>query len=49
MAVYDEDLLKNPFYLAMQKRHPDFFRKAAELRGIVSKRNGVLHCAREQM
>ncbi|XP_066492877.1 ankyrin repeat domain-containing protein 27 isoform X1 [Tiliqua scincoides] len=35
MAVYDEDLLKNPFYLAMQKRHPDFWWKAAELHGIV--------------
>ncbi|XP_053126363.1 ankyrin repeat domain-containing protein 27 isoform X2 [Hemicordylus capensis] len=35
MAVYDEDLLKNPFYLTMQKRHPDLCRKAAELHGIV--------------
>ena len=37
MAVYDEDLLKNPFYLAMQKRRPDLCRKVAELHGIVSK------------
>ncbi|XP_078236475.1 ankyrin repeat domain-containing protein 27 isoform X1 [Pogona vitticeps] len=35
MAVYDEDLLKNPFYLAMQKRRPDLCRKVAELHGIV--------------
>ncbi|KAH0619590.1 hypothetical protein JD844_000322 [Phrynosoma platyrhinos] len=34
MAVYDEDLLKNPFYLAMQKRRPDLCRKVAELHGI---------------
>ncbi|XP_062997471.1 ankyrin repeat domain-containing protein 27 [Elgaria multicarinata webbii] len=35
MAMYDEDLLKNPFYLAMQKRRPDLCRKVAELHGIV--------------
>uniref|UniRef100_A0A8D0H6M3 Ankyrin repeat domain 27 n=1 Tax=Sphenodon punctatus TaxID=8508 RepID=A0A8D0H6M3_SPHPU len=35
MAMYDEDLLKNPFYLAIQKRHPDLCRKAAEFHGIV--------------
>ncbi|XP_060132080.1 ankyrin repeat domain-containing protein 27 isoform X1 [Zootoca vivipara] len=35
MAVYDEDLLKNPFYLAMQKRRPDLCRKVAEFHGIV--------------
>ncbi|XP_061449947.1 ankyrin repeat domain-containing protein 27 [Rhineura floridana] len=35
MAVYDEDLLKNPFYLAMQKQRPDLCRIAAELHGIV--------------
>ncbi|XP_054856723.1 ankyrin repeat domain-containing protein 27 [Eublepharis macularius] len=35
MAVYDEDLLKNPFYLALQKRRPDLGRKVAEVHGIV--------------
>ncbi|XP_042336801.1 ankyrin repeat domain-containing protein 27 isoform X2 [Sceloporus undulatus] len=35
MAVYDEDLLKNPFYLTMQKRRPDLCRKVAELHGII--------------
>ncbi|KAL8194884.1 UNVERIFIED_CONTAM: Ankyrin repeat domain-containing protein 27 [Gekko kuhli] len=35
MAVYDEDLLKNPFYLALQKRRPDLCRKVAEVHGIV--------------
>ncbi|XP_067396118.1 ankyrin repeat domain-containing protein 27 [Emydura macquarii macquarii] len=35
MAMYDEDLLKNPFYLAIQKRRPDLFRKVAEFHGII--------------
>ncbi|NXU48575.1 ANR27 protein, partial [Turnix velox] len=35
MAMYDEDILKNPFYLAIQKRRPDLCSKVAELRGIV--------------
>lgn len=51
MAVYDEDLLKNPFYLAMQKRRPDLCRKVAEFHGIVSKldafRKWVLQLGRE--
>lgn len=36
MAMYDEDLLKNPFYLAIQKRRPDLCSKVAEQHGIVS-------------
>lgn len=36
MAMYDEDILKNPFYLAIQKRRPDLCTKVAELHGIVS-------------
>ncbi|EMP36869.1 Ankyrin repeat domain-containing protein 27 [Chelonia mydas] len=35
MAMYDEDLLKNPFYLAIQKRRPDLCRKVAEFHGII--------------
>ncbi|XP_070616397.1 ankyrin repeat domain-containing protein 27 isoform X2 [Erythrolamprus reginae] len=35
MAVYDEDLLRNPFYLTMQKRRPDLCRKVAELHGTI--------------
>ncbi|XP_025072509.1 ankyrin repeat domain-containing protein 27 isoform X2 [Alligator sinensis] len=35
MAMYDEDLLKNPFYLALQKRRPDLCSKVAEFHGIV--------------
>uniref|UniRef100_A0A0F7ZCG5 Ankyrin repeat domain-containing protein 27 n=2 Tax=Crotalus adamanteus TaxID=8729 RepID=A0A0F7ZCG5_CROAD len=35
MAVYDEDLLRNPFYLTMQKRRPDLFRKVAEFHGTI--------------
>ncbi|XP_053904528.1 ankyrin repeat domain-containing protein 27 isoform X2 [Malaclemys terrapin pileata] len=35
MAMYDEDLLKNPFYLAIQKRRPDLYRKVAEFHGII--------------
>ncbi|XP_074864593.1 ankyrin repeat domain-containing protein 27 isoform X2 [Carettochelys insculpta] len=35
MAMYDEDLLKNPFYVAIQKSRPDLCRKAAEFHGII--------------
>ncbi|XP_008837693.1 ankyrin repeat domain-containing protein 27 isoform X1 [Nannospalax galili] len=35
MALYDEDLLKNPFYLALQKWRPDLCSKAAQIHGIV--------------
>nr|XP_033796858.1 ankyrin repeat domain-containing protein 27 isoform X2 [Geotrypetes seraphini] len=35
MAMYDEDILKNPFYLAIQKRRPDLCSKVAEVHGIV--------------
>ncbi|XP_032087211.1 ankyrin repeat domain-containing protein 27 isoform X3 [Thamnophis elegans] len=35
MAMYDEDLLRNPFYLTMQKRRPDLCRKVAELHGTI--------------
>ncbi|KAM6252787.1 ankyrin repeat domain-containing protein 27 isoform 1-T1 [Porphyrio hochstetteri] len=35
MAMYDEDILKNPFYLAIQKRRPDLCSRVAELHGIV--------------
>lgn len=36
MALYDEDLLKNPFYLALQKWRPDLCTKVAQIHGIVS-------------
>lgn len=36
MAVYDENILKNPFYLALEKQRPDLCSRVAELRGIVS-------------
>lgn len=36
MAMYDEDILKNPFYLAIQKQRPDLCSKVAEFHGIVS-------------
>lgn len=36
MAMYDEDILKNPFYVAIQKRRPDLCSKAAEFHGVVS-------------
>lgn len=36
MALYDEDLLKNPFYLALQKWRPDLCNKVAQAHGIVS-------------
>ncbi|KAJ8002843.1 hypothetical protein DPEC_G00163180 [Dallia pectoralis] len=35
MAVYDENLQKNPFYLALEKQRPDLCSRAAELHGIV--------------
>uniref|UniRef100_A0A673UIT8 Ankyrin repeat domain-containing protein 27 n=1 Tax=Suricata suricatta TaxID=37032 RepID=A0A673UIT8_SURSU len=34
MALYDEDLLKNPFYLALQKWRPDLCNKVAQIHGI---------------
>ncbi|XP_062966296.1 ankyrin repeat domain-containing protein 27 isoform X2 [Cynocephalus volans] len=34
MALYDEDLLKNPFYLALQKWRPDLYSKVAQVHGI---------------
>ncbi|XP_019651801.2 ankyrin repeat domain-containing protein 27 isoform X3 [Ailuropoda melanoleuca] len=34
MALYDEDLLKNPFYLALQKWRPDLCNKVAQTHGI---------------
>ncbi|EPY89195.1 ankyrin repeat domain-containing protein 27 [Camelus ferus] len=36
MALYDEDLLKNPFYLALQKWRPDLCNKVAQTHGIDS-------------
>ncbi|XP_061078133.1 ankyrin repeat domain-containing protein 27 [Conger conger] len=35
MAVYDENILKNPFYLALHKLRPDLCSRVAELHGIV--------------
>ncbi|KAM6926714.1 ankyrin repeat domain-containing protein 27 isoform 2-T2 [Lycodopsis pacificus] len=35
MAVYDENILKNHFYLALQKQRPDLCSRVAELHGIV--------------
>nr|XP_020037644.1 ankyrin repeat domain-containing protein 27 isoform X1 [Castor canadensis]XP_020037645.1 ankyrin repeat domain-containing protein 27 isoform X1 [Castor canadensis] len=35
MALYDEDLLKNPFYLALQKGRPDLCSKVAQIHGTV--------------
>ncbi|XP_053557650.1 ankyrin repeat domain-containing protein 27 [Bombina bombina] len=35
MAMYDEDILNNPFYLAIQKQRPDLINKIAEVHGIV--------------
>ncbi|XP_069018526.1 ankyrin repeat domain-containing protein 27 isoform X2 [Embiotoca jacksoni] len=35
MAVYDENILRNPFYLALEKQRPDLCRRVAELHGIV--------------
>lgn len=36
MAVYDEDLLKNPFYVALERQRPDLCSRAAEVHGVVS-------------
>ena len=36
MALYDEDLQKNPFYLALQKWRPDLCSKVAQIHGVVS-------------
>lgn len=36
MAVYDENILKNPFYLALEKQRPDLCSQVAEIHGIVS-------------
>ncbi|XP_019135141.1 ankyrin repeat domain-containing protein 27 isoform X2 [Larimichthys crocea] len=35
MAVYDENILKNPFYLALEKQRPDLCSRVAEIHGIV--------------
>ncbi|KAM8861624.1 ankyrin repeat domain-containing protein 27 [Synchiropus picturatus] len=35
MAVYDENILKNPFYVALEKQRPDLCSQVAELHGIV--------------
>lgn len=35
MAVYDENILKNPFYLALEKHRPDLCSRVAELHGII--------------
>ncbi|XP_028970971.2 ankyrin repeat domain-containing protein 27 isoform X3 [Esox lucius] len=35
MAVYDENLQKNPFYLALEKQRPDLCSRVAELHGII--------------
>uniref|UniRef100_A0A3Q3A380 Ankyrin repeat domain 27 (VPS9 domain) n=1 Tax=Kryptolebias marmoratus TaxID=37003 RepID=A0A3Q3A380_KRYMA len=35
MAVYDENILRNPFYLALDKQRPDLCSRAAELQGVV--------------
>ncbi|KAM3919856.1 ankyrin repeat domain-containing protein 27 isoform 2-T2 [Leptodactylus fuscus] len=35
MALYDEDILNNAFYLAIQKQRPDLINKVAEVHGIV--------------
>lgn len=36
MAVYDENLLKNPFYVALERQRADLCSRVAELHGIVS-------------
>lgn len=36
MAVYDENILKNPFYLALEKQRPDLCSLVAEFHGVVS-------------
>uniref|UniRef100_A0A8C5HQQ6 VPS9 domain-containing protein n=1 Tax=Gouania willdenowi TaxID=441366 RepID=A0A8C5HQQ6_GOUWI len=35
MAVYDENILKNPFFLALEKQRPDLCSRVAELHGVV--------------
>uniref|UniRef100_A0A3Q3EIX1 Ankyrin repeat domain 27 (VPS9 domain) n=1 Tax=Labrus bergylta TaxID=56723 RepID=A0A3Q3EIX1_9LABR len=35
MAVYDENILKNPFYVALEKQRPDLCSRVAEFHGIV--------------
>ncbi|KAL4642171.1 ankyrin repeat domain-containing protein 27-like isoform X1 [Arapaima gigas] len=35
MAVYDENILRNPFYLELEKQRPDLCNRVAELHGIV--------------
>ncbi|CAJ0936981.1 unnamed protein product [Ranitomeya imitator] len=35
MALYDEDIQNNAFYLAIQKQRPDLISKVAEVHGIV--------------
>ncbi|XP_075045306.1 ankyrin repeat domain-containing protein 27 isoform X2 [Mixophyes fleayi] len=35
MAMYDEDISNNTFYLALQKQRPDLINKVAEVHGIV--------------
>ncbi|XP_047189115.1 ankyrin repeat domain-containing protein 27 isoform X2 [Scophthalmus maximus] len=35
MALYDENILKNTFYLALEKQRPDLCSRVAELHGIV--------------
>ncbi|KAG9474873.1 hypothetical protein GDO78_003373 [Eleutherodactylus coqui] len=35
MALYDEDILNNAFYLTIQKQRPDLINKAAEVHGVV--------------
>ncbi|XP_050955445.1 ankyrin repeat domain-containing protein 27 isoform X3 [Labeo rohita] len=35
MAVYDENILKNPFYQALEKHRPDLCSRVAELHGII--------------
>ncbi|KAF4081445.1 hypothetical protein AMELA_G00161350 [Ameiurus melas] len=35
MAVYDEDILKNPFYLSLEKQRPDLCNRVADVHGIV--------------
>ncbi|XP_042524058.1 ankyrin repeat domain-containing protein 27 isoform X2 [Dipodomys spectabilis] len=35
MALYDEDILKNPFYVALQKARPDLCSRVAQIHGVV--------------
>nr|XP_017522677.2 ankyrin repeat domain-containing protein 27 isoform X2 [Manis javanica] len=42
MALYDEDLLKNPFYLALQKWRPDLCNKVAQIHGIMPPWSAVI-------